>query len=68
MFIEPLNLTFFHQCTTLGTIGQPRRTHTYNEGHGFETWNQIATVGSFILGIGVFIGVLSSFTPFIPKS
>ena len=38
-------------------IGQPRRTHSYNEGHGFETWNQIATIGAFILGVGIAIGV-----------
>jgi cytochrome c oxidase subunit 1 len=43
MFIG-FNLTFF-PMHYLGMIGQPRRTHSYNEGHGFETWNQIATVG-----------------------
>ena len=51
------NLTFF-PMHYLGMIGQPRRTHSYNEGHGFETFNQIATIGSFILGVGIFIGVL----------
>jgi len=51
----------------LGMIGQPRRTHSYNEGHGFEAWNQIATVGSFILGIGVFIGVVQFIHSFYSK-
>jgi cytochrome c oxidase subunit 1 len=55
MFIG-FNLTFF-PMHYLGMIGQPRRTHSYNEGHGFETWNQIATVGAFILGVGIAIGV-----------
>ena len=36
----------------LGMIGQPRRTHSYNEGHGFA-WNQITTIGAFILGVGM---------------
>jgi cytochrome c oxidase subunit 1 len=51
----------------LGMIGQPRRTHTYNEGHGFETWNQIATVGAFILGVGVAIGVYQFISSFFNK-
>ena len=51
----------------LGMIGQPRRTHSYNEGHGFEAWNQIATVGSFILGVGVFIGVVQFIHSFYSK-
>ncbi|MFM2131902.1 MAG: cytochrome c oxidase subunit I [Opitutales bacterium] len=39
----------------LGLAGQPRRTHTYHAGFGWETWNYVATIGAFILGIGVFI-------------
>ena len=42
----------------LGMIGQPRRTHSYNEGHGFEVFNQIATIGAFILG-RILIGAIS---------
>jgi cytochrome c oxidase subunit 1 len=38
----------------LGLAGQPRRTHTYHAGNGWEDWNFVATVGAFILGIGVF--------------
>ena len=60
------NLTFF-PMHYLGMIGQPRRTHSYNEGHGFEAWNQIATVGSFILGVGVFIGVVQFIHSFYSK-
>jgi len=51
----------------LGMIGQPRRTHSYNEGHGFETWNQIATIGSFILGVGIAIGVYQFLSSFFNK-
>jgi cytochrome c oxidase subunit 1 len=39
----------------LGLAGQPRRTHTYHAGNGWETWNFVATIGAFILGIGVFL-------------
>ena len=60
------NLTFF-PMHYLGMIGQPRRTHSYNEGHGFEAWNQIATVGSFILGVGIFIGVVQFIHSFYSK-
>lgn len=51
----------------LGMIGQPRRTHTYNEGHGFETWNQIATIGAFILGVGIVIGIYQFVNAFFNK-
>ena len=51
----------------LGMIGQPRRTHSYNEGHGFETWNQIATIGALILGVGIAIGVYQFFSAFFNK-
>ena len=60
------NLTFF-PMHYLGMIGQPRRTHTYNEGHGFETWNQIATVGAFILGVGIVIGIYQFVSAFFNK-
>ena len=60
------NLTFF-PMHYLGMIGQPRRTHSYNEGHGFETWNQIATIGAFILGVGIAIGVIQFIHSFFSK-
>ena len=65
MFIG-FNLTFF-PMHYLGMIGQPRRTHSYNEGHGFETWNQIATIGAFILGVGVLIGFIQFIHAFRSK-
>jgi cytochrome c oxidase subunit 1 len=36
-------------------------------GHGFETWNQIATVGAFVLGTGVAIGVFQFISSFFNK-
>jgi len=43
------NLTFF-PMHILGLNGMPRRVYTYPEGLGFETLNQVETVGSLILG------------------
>jgi cytochrome c oxidase subunit 1 len=39
----------------LGLIGMVRRTYTYLPEMGFGPWNFVATVGAFILGIGVFL-------------
>jgi cytochrome c oxidase subunit 1 len=42
----------------LGLHGMPRRVYTYPAGLGFETMNQIETVGAFVLGVSflVFLG------------
>jgi cytochrome c oxidase subunit 1 len=66
MFIG-FNTTFF-PMHYLGMIGQPRRTHSYNAGHGFEQWNQIATIGAFILGTGILLGVIQFMRSFKDKS
>jgi cytochrome c oxidase subunit 1 len=47
------NLTFFSQFI-LGTKGMPRRYATYIP-EQFQTWHQISTIGSYILGLGFFI-------------
>ena len=45
------NLTF-GPMHILGLQGMPRRMHTYDVVQGFNTWNLVATFGSFILGVG----------------
>ena len=45
------NLTF-GPMHILGLQGMPRRMHSYDAVQGFNTWNMVATVGSFILGVG----------------
>ena len=45
------NLTF-GPMHILGLQGMPRRVHSYDAAQGFNLWNMVATVGSFILGIG----------------
>ncbi|WP_414662081.1 cytochrome c oxidase subunit I [Horticoccus sp. 23ND18S-11] len=48
------NVTFF-PMHFLGLNGMPRRTFTYDPNLGWNTANFIATIGSFVLGIGMFI-------------
>ena len=35
-----------------GVMGMPRRVYTYAAGNGWQIWNQLSTVGAFIMGIG----------------
>ena len=51
------NVAFF-TMHYLGLTGMPRRTHTYLAGFGWETWNFVATIGAFVLGIGVLMVII----------
>jgi cytochrome c oxidase subunit 1 len=53
MFIG-FNLTFA-PMHILGLNGMPRRTYQYPEGLGWDFWNMVATIGSFIIGISFLI-------------
>jgi cytochrome c oxidase subunit I len=53
------NLTFF-PMHFLGLIGMPRRIYTYAPGLGFTLDNRIATVGAFVLGLGVVLLVVNA--------
>ncbi len=48
------NMTFgpFH---ILGLQGMPRRVYTYPEDHGWDFWNMVSTVGSFVIGVAVLV-------------
>jgi cytochrome c oxidase subunit I len=52
------NLTFFPQHW-LGTEGMPRRIYTYFPDHGFEFWNLVSTLGSYILGISILVFIVN---------
>jgi cytochrome c oxidase subunit 1 len=57
MFVG-MNVTFLIQHS-LGLDGMPRRVYEYdNIGH-LQLYNQISTVGSFILGVGVLLTVIN---------
>lgn len=48
------NLTFF-PMHIVGLLGMPRRIYTYNSGFGWETYNLLETIGSFILTIAILL-------------
>nr|MBA3585459.1 cbb3-type cytochrome c oxidase subunit I [Gemmatimonadota bacterium] len=57
MFVG-FNLTFLIQHSA-GLSGMPRRIYWYPENAGWEGFNLISTIGSFMLGIGVMITVIN---------
>ena len=54
MVIVGFNVTF-GPMHYLGLIGMTRRTYTYLADKGWNEWNMVCTIGSYILGIGVFL-------------
>jgi cytochrome c oxidase subunit 1 len=57
MFIG-FNVTFLIQHS-LGLDGMPRRVYTYDNVGYLQLYNQISTVGSFLLGLGVLLTVIN---------
>ena len=58
MFIG-FNVTFF-PMHLLGIWGMPRRVYTYQDGRGWGTTNLIATIGSYVLAIGILTFILNA--------
>ena len=54
LMLVGFNLTFA-PMHILGLNGMARRTYRYPEGLGWEFWNQVATVGSFLIGISFLV-------------
>jgi cytochrome c oxidase subunit I len=52
------NLTFF-PMHFLGVDGMPRRIYSYPSDYGYELWNIVATVGAYMLGIGMALMVFN---------
>jgi cytochrome c oxidase subunit 1 len=48
------NLTF-GPMHVLGLQGMSRRVYTYDEGYGFDMWNMVATIGSFIIAVSLIV-------------
>ncbi len=57
MFVG-FNLTFLIQHSA-GLSGMPRRIYDYPEDAGWEVFNMVSTIGSFLLGIGVLLTVIN---------
>jgi cytochrome c oxidase subunit I+III len=53
MFVG-FNLTFF-PMHILGLLGMPRRVYTYQPGLGWDLYNSMETIGSYILGAGILV-------------
>ena len=54
LFFVGFNLTFF-PFHILGLIGMPRRIYTYPTGTGWDTYNLLSTIGSFVIALGVLV-------------
>ncbi|CAN5587393.1 hypothetical protein BH24ACT26_BH24ACT26_18020 [soil metagenome] len=48
------NLAFFPMHVS-GLLGQPRRTYTYEDGLGWDIWNLLSSLGSFVLAAGILV-------------
>jgi cytochrome c oxidase subunit 1 len=54
LIMAGFNLTFA-PMHILGLNGMPRRTYRYPEGLGFEFWNAMATIGSFLIAVSMLV-------------
>jgi cytochrome c oxidase subunit 1/cytochrome c oxidase subunit I+III len=54
------NLTFFPMHIS-GLLGMPRRVYTYPRGMGWDAYNLLATIGGFVLAVGILVVVVNVF-------
>ncbi len=59
MFIG-FNLSFMPMHVS-GLLGMPRRIYTYNGDMGWNLWNQMSTVGAFLIALSVLVFLLNFF-------
>ena len=59
MFIG-FNITFF-PMHIVGLLGMPRRIYTYPAEFGWQSYNLISTLGSYLLGIGILLFLINYF-------
>ncbi|HEY0701449.1 MAG TPA: cytochrome c oxidase subunit I [Candidatus Acidoferrales bacterium] len=58
LFVIGFHLTFDFMHIP-GLLGMPRRIYTYEPGRGWDIWNLIVTIGTFVQGIAVLIFVVN---------
>jgi cytochrome c oxidase subunit 1 len=63
LMVIGLNLTF-GPMHILGLQGMIRRTFTYPESLGLTFWNEVATVGAFMIALGVLVFVVNAVASF----
>jgi cytochrome c oxidase subunit 1 len=63
IMIVGFNLTF-GPMHVLGLGGMIRRSATYPEGLGLTGWNQISSVGSFMIGLAVLVFIVNAIASF----
>ncbi len=59
-FFVGFNTTFF-VMHILGLLGMPRRIYTYEGGLGWDVYNLIATIGAYLLALGVLLFLANIF-------
>jgi cytochrome c oxidase subunit I+III len=52
------NITFFPMHIS-GLLGMPRRIYTYQPGLGWDVFNLISTIGSYILSLGILVTIIN---------
>lgn len=57
MFIG-FNLTFFPMHIS-GILGMPRRIYTYASGQGWDIWNAMSTIGSYLIAASVLVFIIN---------
>jgi cytochrome c oxidase subunit 1 len=60
------NLTFF-PMHLLGMRGMPRRVYTYMAHRGWDNLNMLATIGAFVLAVGVLVFVFNALRSLMAK-
>ncbi|MCB1299562.1 MAG: cbb3-type cytochrome c oxidase subunit I, partial [Microthrixaceae bacterium] len=53
--------TTFFPMHISGFLGMPRRVYTYDAGLGWDIYNQLSTIGAFILALGVLLFIINFF-------
>jgi cytochrome c oxidase subunit I+III len=57
MFVG-FNLAFFPMHIS-GLLGMPRRVYTYHAGLGWDLWNLLSSIGSFVLALGILVVIVN---------
>ena len=63
LMVVGFNVTF-GPMHILGLQGMPRRMQTYDTAMGFNFWNLVATIGSFVLAIGTVLVLVNAWVSY----